>query len=687
MDNTTTTAPLSRCSSGGDPLCLVDCLGAEACESCDCVLLDTEGGPWGDAMDVILCLFPILFLLFGTLKSHPLPTTVSLPCAALLLFFIRTAYLGSDPLLTCSSVLRGFLEALSPLTIMTGAILLFETMESTLCMPYIMREMKSLTQGHPCAELLLLFSFAYMVEGASGFGTPVALGAPMLASLGYPKLQAVVCLLLMNTFATVWGAAGTPIWFGFGNLGLTDEEFKEISFKAGVALLVAAFLLLPTLVLTKVCKWRVLVKNGIFVFLSMGSVLFPSFGLSFVSYEFPSLIGGMVGCAATAALIRWKVGLREFSEDERMENDDNKNNNSSPAQDGYDTKRSDASLMDGNGPEEPSDEYHVPDSVEVDSNGKEFQTGPSSISAVSENNKGAGKIESSNKAGKEAIVLDKSLARHAEAEALLGPRKTFQEGYLRELMGRTFPLWGTVLLLVLTRIPQIGIKKQLTRQSPNFEIEFGTFGTFRMSASLVLMLDNILNYPGMNWKYELLYVPFLLPFCIISVITMVLYRKDLQSSPKSIVGTTLGRLKNPAVALMGALALVQLLIQTGPASPASIIGSTLSDAFAEGWIAVVAFLGALGSFFSGSTTISNLTFGEIQQIAAENIGTSPTALLALHAAGASAGNGICLNNIIAACAVVGLNIGEGKIIAQTGLAVFCSCVISTVVMLAFFLRF
>ncbi len=57
------------------------------------------------------------------------------------------------------------------------------------------------------------------LQGASGFGTPVALAAPMLSSLGHDPLLTVVCLLIMNTLATQFGAVGTPIWFGFGELG------------------------------------------------------------------------------------------------------------------------------------------------------------------------------------------------------------------------------------------------------------------------------------------------------------------------------------------------------------------------------------------------------------------------------------------------------------------------------------
>jgi lactate permease len=252
---------------------------------------------------------------------------------------------------------------------------------------------------------------------------------------------------------------------------------------------------------------------------------------------------------------------------------------------------------------------------------------------------------------------------------------------------RTFPIWGVVLLLILTRVEQIGIKEQLTKREPYFSIHFGSWGTFRLSSSLVFQLRDILTYPGLNWKYELLYVPFLLPFLFVSAMILFIYRKNLATSPKEIAQTVTGRLRNPAVALLGALSLVQLLIKSGDSAPANILGTILSDWFKQAFVVLTPLLGALGSFFSGSTTVSNLTFADIQEVAAESIGTSITSILALQAVGGSAGNGICLNNIIAACAVVGLNIGEGKILMQTYKFVFASTTIATVIMLAFFFRF
>ena len=187
--------------------CPVECTSLEECQACECqiVRLQDTGGPWGEVMDVILCLLPIIYLLFATIKPNPTPTTTSLPLSAVMMFLVRTMYLGSNPLLTSACVILGAHEGMTPLSIMAGAITLFETMEATKCLPYMMREMKALTGGHKVAEIMLLYGFATLVEGASGFGTPVALGAPMLVSTGNPPLESVVIMLVLNTFATVWG--------------------------------------------------------------------------------------------------------------------------------------------------------------------------------------------------------------------------------------------------------------------------------------------------------------------------------------------------------------------------------------------------------------------------------------------------------------------------------------------------
>ena len=504
-----------------------------------------------------------------------------------------------------------------------------------------------------------------------------------------------LCIYLRTfaRFAHCVLVAGTPIWFGFGNLGLAEADFLEISYKAGVCLTIASIAILPTLVLTVTCPRAVLRQNIVFLFAALASVMLPAMGLSLASYEFPALLGGMIGCGLTAMLIHFRVGLANYEAPEGardpLDIDTISDQHSVISANRKKRERKQvAELEDGTIQQIPAMQLPiVPEEVSTQHEFKEFGHQPSSISEVSV----SGRDKTA--PGTEDNVLeggDDGYCHDSDQEVIethLGPRKSYSEGYVMELVGRTFPIWGTVFLLVLTRIPQIGLRQQLTRLEPSVTIYLGTYGTFKLSASLVFQLLNILSYPQLNWRFELLFIPFLVPFTLISILTMALYRKDLQCHPHDIVGTVTSRLRNPAIALMGALVMVELLINGGPASPASLIGVTLSGAFGGGWVAIAAFVGALGSFFSGSTTVSNLTFGEIQQIAAENTGISKTALLALQAAGASAGNGVCLNNIISGCAVVALKVGEGKLISKTAFPVFCFCVAATVVSLAFFIRF
>lgn len=69
----------------------------------------------------------------------------------------------------------------------------------------MMARVRSLSSGHPVAEVFLIgWAFVYMIEGASGFGTPVALAAPMLVSLGHPPVESITCCLITDTLATVY---------------------------------------------------------------------------------------------------------------------------------------------------------------------------------------------------------------------------------------------------------------------------------------------------------------------------------------------------------------------------------------------------------------------------------------------------------------------------------------------------
>lgn len=89
---------------------------------------------------------------------------------------------------------------------------------------------------------------------------------------------------------------------------------------------------------------------------------------------------------------------------------------------------------------------------------------------------------------------------------------------------RTFPLWATVVLLIITRLPQLGIKDLLQSTKLKTGGQLGSLGVFEISPSLVIALDKILGEADVRWQFQLLYVPFILPFVAVSCLTLLMFR-------------------------------------------------------------------------------------------------------------------------------------------------------------------
>lgn len=107
-------------------------------------------------------------------------------------------------------------------------------------------------------------------------------------------------------------------------------------------------------------------------------------------------------------------------------------------------------------------------------------------------------------------------------------------GPVKQLILRTMPIWLTVVLLLLTRIDPIGLRSRLLDPNPNFDIRFGYLFKFELSPSLVVRVSEILaevgdgeQRNGLQWTYEILYIPFLLPFLVASAATVAVFRGSL----------------------------------------------------------------------------------------------------------------------------------------------------------------
>ncbi len=128
-----------------------------------------------------------------------------------------------------------------------------------------------------------------------------------------------------------------------------------------------------------------------------------------------------------------------------------------------------------------------------------------------------------------------------------------------------------------------------------------------------------------------------------------------------------------SVALVFTVPMVQIFINSyGGAAGYERMPIALADGVAalvgSAWPIFSPFIGGIGAAVAGSNTVSNMMFSLFQFDMGQRIGVDPTWVVALQAVGGAAGNMICVHNVVAASAVVGLLGREGAVIRLTGVA-------------------
>ncbi len=130
--------------------------------------------------------------------------------------------------------------------IVLAAILLFNLTVETGQFEVVKRSILGLSDDRRLQALLIAFCFGAFVEGAAGFGTPVAISAALLVGAGFTPLRAAGLALLANTAPVAFGALGTPITTlarvtGLDELRLSAMAGRQLPF---FSLLVPAWLVL-----------------------------------------------------------------------------------------------------------------------------------------------------------------------------------------------------------------------------------------------------------------------------------------------------------------------------------------------------------------------------------------------------------------------------------------------------------
>ena len=185
--------------------------------------------------------------------------------------------------------------------------------------------------------------------------------------------------------------------------------------------------------------------------------------------------------------------------------------------------------------------------------------------------------------------------------------------------------------------------------------------------SWTLSLKDIFG-SGITASFQPLYSPGTI-FIVVSLITFFLhgmnrkaYKRAWAQSGKTMIAAS--------TALIFTVPMVQVFLNSGGGAagyaqmPIELANGAAALA-GDFWPFFATFIGGIGAFIAGSNTVSNMMFALFQYDVGMQIGVDATWIVALQAVGGAAGNMICVHNVVAASAVVGLVGKEGTVIRKT----------------------
>ena len=539
----------------------------------------------------LLALSPIL-LVGILLAGFRIPAKYAMPAGYLLAVLVAVVFWRMSAVGVIAASLEGLITAGTLLYIVFGALLLLSTLTVGGAMATIRAGFNRISPDRRVQAIIIGWLFGSFIEGASGFGTPAAVVAPLLLAMGFPAMAAVMVGLIIQSTPVSFGAVGTPILVGLGGglgsdagvaerisvLGVSMPEFiSNIGFNVAVIHAMVGLLipLILVVMLTGFFGEKRRFSDGLkvwkFALYASVAMTIPSVLVArFLGPEFPSLLGGLIGLTLVM----------------------------------YTSSRG----------------FLMPKEV--------FDFGP----RASWSPRWMGTIEPGD-------ATDVSV----------------RMGIVRAWL----PYVVMAALLVGTRVIQ---------------------PVTAFLGGITIPFNNILG-TGITTVVQPFYSPAFL-LILAAVFGFVLHRMNrgqiwqaFKVSGRQLAGT--------AVALLFAVPLVRILIQSGPALNESGFASmpvTLAEGAAaisgSSWPVIAPWIGALGAFVAGSNTVSNLTFAQFQFSTGSAIGVPPETIVAAQALGGAGGNPIAIHNIVAASATVGLLGREGDLLRKTILVTVYYCLAS-----------
>jgi lactate permease len=243
------------------------------------------------------------------------PAKKAMPVVLALTIVIALTTWGVSLNRVLASLLQGLGITVTVLWIVFGAIFLLNTLKHTGAITVIRNGFTNISPDRRIQTIIIAWCFGSFIEGASGFGTPAAIAAPLLVAIGFPALAAVMVGMMIQSTPVSFGAIGTPILVGVNN-GLdvhtisatlaangSSWDFYLQQITTNVALVHAMVgVLMPAFMAVMLTRffganrsWREglsILPFALFAGLAF-TVPYALTGI-FLGPEFPSLVGGLV---------------------------------------------------------------------------------------------------------------------------------------------------------------------------------------------------------------------------------------------------------------------------------------------------------------------------------------------------------------------------------------------------------
>lgn len=186
---------------------------------------DPLGNIW---LSSLVALIPIIFFFFA-LAIFRMKGSVAGTITVILAVLVALFSYDMPVVMAASAVVYGFFYGLWPISwIIIGAVFLYKVSVKTGQFNIIRSSILSITEDQRLQMLLVGFAFGTFLEGAAGFGAPVAITAALLVGLGFKPLYAAGLCLIVNTAPVAFGAMGIPIIVAGQVSGVDTMEVSQM---------------------------------------------------------------------------------------------------------------------------------------------------------------------------------------------------------------------------------------------------------------------------------------------------------------------------------------------------------------------------------------------------------------------------------------------------------------------------